>query len=95
MLAMLHLIRFSTSSESNSELAWFVKTGGIKGDLGPQTTINWFRIEKFYGDYKLVFCPSVCKFCKVLCIDVGIFVNGGVWHLALSDVTFNVTFLKG
>ncbi|ESR54677.1 hypothetical protein CICLE_v10023565mg, partial [Citrus x clementina] len=74
---------------------WFVKTGGIEGNLGPQTTINWFRIEKFYGDYKLVFCPLVCKFCKVLCIDVGIFVNGGVWHLALSDVTFNVTFLNG
>ncbi|ESR54698.1 hypothetical protein CICLE_v10023748mg [Citrus x clementina] len=33
---------------------WFVTTRGIKGNLGPQTTRNWFRIEKFYGDYKLV-----------------------------------------
>ncbi|KAH9724961.1 Kunitz trypsin inhibitor 5 [Citrus sinensis] len=68
---------------------------GVKGNPGPQTTRNWLMIEKFYGDYKLVLCPLVCKFCKVLCRDVGILMNSEVWHLALSDVSFNVTFLKG
>lgn len=69
---------------------WFVTIGGVEGNPGPQTTRNWFKIEKFYGDYELVCCPLVCKFCKVLCI----FINGGVRHLALSDVPFNVIFLK-
>ncbi|KDO46146.1 hypothetical protein CISIN_1g047893mg, partial [Citrus sinensis] len=27
--------------------------GGVRGNPGPQTTRNWFMIEKFYGDYKL------------------------------------------
>ncbi|GAY52247.1 hypothetical protein CUMW_140450, partial [Citrus unshiu] len=69
---------------------WFVTIGGVEGNPGPQTTRNWFKIEKFYGDYELVCCPLVCKFCKVLCI----FMNGGVRHLALSDVPFSVIFLK-
>ncbi|GAY67389.1 hypothetical protein CUMW_256060 [Citrus unshiu] len=33
----------------------------IRGNPGPQTTRNWFMIEKFYGDYKLVFYPSHYK----------------------------------
>ncbi|ESR54673.1 hypothetical protein CICLE_v10023442mg, partial [Citrus x clementina] len=73
---------------------WFVIIKGVEGNPGLQTTRNWFRIEKFYGDYKLVFCPLVCKFCKVLCSNVGIFMNDGVQHLAQSDVPFNVIFLK-
>ncbi|KAL9432549.1 hypothetical protein AB3S75_027561 [Citrus x aurantiifolia] len=74
---------------------WVCDNWGVKGNPGSQTTRNWLRIEKFYGDYKHVLCPSVCKFCKVLCRDVGILMNSEVWHLALSDVPFNVTFLKG
>ncbi|GAY67390.1 hypothetical protein CUMW_256060 [Citrus unshiu] len=35
--------------------------GGVRGNPGPQTTRNWFMIEKFYGDYKLVFYPSHYK----------------------------------
>ncbi|KAK9204920.1 hypothetical protein WN943_015185 [Citrus x changshan-huyou] len=33
---------------------WFVTIGGVEGNPDPQTTRNWFKIEKFYGDYKLV-----------------------------------------
>ncbi|KAH9781032.1 Kunitz trypsin inhibitor 5 [Citrus sinensis] len=73
---------------------WLVTTGGVEGNPGPRTMRNWFKIEKFYGDYKLVFCPSVCNFCRGLCRDVGIFINGGVRRLALSDVPLKVVFKK-
>ncbi|KAH9781005.1 Kunitz trypsin inhibitor 5 [Citrus sinensis] len=42
---------------------WVCDNWGVKGNPGLQTMRNWLRIEKFYGDYKLVLCPSVCKFC--------------------------------
>lgn len=73
---------------------WFVTTGGILGSPGRVTTGNWFKIEKYQDDYKLVFCPSVCNFCKVVCRDVGIFVDKGERRLALSDVPFKVMFKK-
>ncbi|XP_006441460.2 kunitz trypsin inhibitor 2 [Citrus clementina] len=73
---------------------WLVTTGGVEGNPGPRTMRNWFKIEKFFGDYKLVYCPSVCNFCRGLCRDVGIFINGGVRRLALSDVPFKVVFKK-
>ncbi|GAY68673.1 hypothetical protein CUMW_265980 [Citrus unshiu] len=69
---------------------WFVTIEGVEGNPGPQTKRNWFKIEEFYGDYELVCCPLVCKFCKIFCI----FMNGGVRHLALSDIPFSVIFLK-
>ncbi|KAH9724954.1 Kunitz trypsin inhibitor 5 [Citrus sinensis] len=73
---------------------WLLTTGGVEGNPGPRTMRNWFKIEKFFGDYKLVYCPSVCNFCRGLCRDVGIFINGGVRRLALSDVPFKVVFKK-
>ncbi|KAH9724956.1 Kunitz trypsin inhibitor 5 [Citrus sinensis] len=73
---------------------WLVTTGGVEGNPGPRTMRNWFKIEKFFGDYKLVYCPSVCNFCRGLCRDVGIFINGGVRRLALSDIPFKVVFKK-
>ena len=73
---------------------WFVTTGGVKGNPGRETTSNWFKIEKYEDRYKLVFCPTVCNFCKVLCKDVGIYIEDGRRHLALSDVPFMVMFKK-
>ncbi|KAK9099333.1 hypothetical protein Syun_026378 [Stephania yunnanensis] len=75
---------------------YFVTTGGREGSPGIGSLSNWFKIEKDGEDYKLSFCPSVCKFCKVICKDVGIYVDGeGVRRLALSDETpFNVMFKK-
>ncbi|KAJ4713686.1 Kunitz trypsin inhibitor [Melia azedarach] len=73
---------------------WFVTTGGVLGNPGRETTSNWFKIEKYDDDYKLVFCPTVCDFCKVLCKDIGIFIDGGVRRLALSDEPFKVMFKK-
>ncbi|KAI3981983.1 hypothetical protein MKX01_018889 [Papaver californicum] len=68
---------------------WFIETNGVAGKPGPQTTHNWFKIEKD-GDsqngYKLKFCPSVCKFCKVLCKEVGVYRDAeGVRRFALVN----------
>ncbi|OIT29953.1 PREDICTED: kunitz trypsin inhibitor 2-like [Nicotiana attenuata] len=73
---------------------YFIVTGGVEGNPGPQTVSNWFKIEKLGTDYKFVFCPSVCTFCKVICKDVGIYIKDGVRFLALSDTPFRVMFKK-
>ncbi|WOL16874.1 hypothetical protein Cni_G25662 [Canna indica] len=71
----------------------YVTSGGAEGNPGLATVSNWFKIEK-YGerDYKLVHCPSVCRFCKVVCGDVGVFVVGGRRWLGLRDEPFPVIF---
>lgn len=73
---------------------WFVTSGGVEGNPGPKTISNWFKIEKYDDDYKLVFCPTVCNFCKVLCRDVGIYVEDGIRRLVLSDVPIKVMFKR-
>ncbi|KAK0579701.1 hypothetical protein LWI29_030028 [Acer saccharum] len=83
-------------SHDDSLRQWFVTTGGVEGNPGRRTTSNWFKIEKFDDDYKLVFCPSVCDVCKVLCRDIGIYIDQatGIRRLALSDTPFKVMFKK-
>nr|GMC73807.1 miraculin-like [Ipomoea batatas] len=56
---------------------YFVKTGGVEGNPGPQTLSSWFKIQKYKSVYKFVFCPTVCNYCKVICKDVGIFEQNG------------------
>ncbi|KAK6925387.1 Proteinase inhibitor I3, Kunitz legume [Dillenia turbinata] len=73
---------------------WFVGSGGIQGNPGRETTSNWFKIEKYEDDYKLVFCPSVCDYCKVICRDVGIYIEDEIRRLALSDEPFKVMFKR-
>ncbi|XP_060171117.1 kunitz trypsin inhibitor 5-like [Lycium barbarum] len=74
---------------------YFVVTGGVEGNPGKQTLSSWFKIEKLEKHYKFVFCPSVCKICKVICKDVGIFrTKDGVRFLALSDTPHRVMFKK-
>lgn len=72
----------------------YVTTGGVVGNPGLSTLNNWFKIEKVMDDYKLVFCPSVCSFCKVICGDVGVFFEDGNRWLGLNDVPFLVMFKK-
>ncbi|CAL1388548.1 unnamed protein product [Linum trigynum] len=77
---------------------WFVGTGGVEGNPGPRTVQNWFKIWKYGSNYKLVYCPAVCKSCKVDCKDVGIYVdeNGGR-RLALVEKDgdpFVIKFVK-
>lgn len=69
----------------DSRHKYFVTSGGVEGSPGLNTTANWFKIQKHLDDYKLVFCPTVCKFCKVICKDVGYFIENGRRILALTD----------
>ncbi|CAI9113365.1 OLC1v1013950C1 [Oldenlandia corymbosa var. corymbosa] len=98
-------IRFFGESNCSSSLVWkiqekdaltgeyFVGVGGVLGHPGPQTVNSWFKIEEYKLAYKLRFCPSVCKTCKVICKDVGIVKDkNGKRRLALSDVPFEVIF---
>uniref|UniRef100_A0A5B6YSL8 Putative tumor-related protein n=1 Tax=Davidia involucrata TaxID=16924 RepID=A0A5B6YSL8_DAVIN len=75
---------------------YVVTTGGVEGNPGRETISNWFKIENYgdHHDYKLVFFPTVCNACKVLCRDIGIFVDNGTRRLALSDEPFRVMFKK-
>ncbi|TXG47966.1 hypothetical protein EZV62_027260 [Acer yangbiense] len=83
-------------SHDDSLGQWFVTTGGVEGNPGRETISNWFKIEKFDDDYKLVFCPTVCDTCRVLCRDIGIYIDQatGIRRLALSDTPFKVMFKK-
>ncbi|CAN8292756.1 unnamed protein product [Cochlearia groenlandica] len=73
---------------------WFVSTCGVAGNPGRTTVDSWFKIEKYEDDYKIVFCPTVCNFCKVMCRDVGVFVKDGKRRLVLSDVPLKVMFKR-
>lgn len=73
---------------------WFISTCGVEGNPGQKTVGNWFKIDKFEKDYKIRFCPTVCNFCKVICRDVGVFVQDGKRRLALSDVPLKVMFKR-
>ncbi|XP_027359275.1 miraculin-like [Abrus precatorius] len=76
-----------------SKRQWFVTTGGVVGNPSLETMHNWFKIEKYDGDYKLVYCPSMLHSSKHLCKDVGLFVDEeGNKRLALSDVPLKVKF---
>lgn len=76
---------------------YVVTSGGVEGNPGIKTISNWFKIEKYGDDYKLVFCPTVCNYCKVICKDVGIFIENGrrILGLTLGDVVpLKVMFKK-
>ncbi|KAK4428195.1 Kunitz trypsin inhibitor 5 [Sesamum alatum] len=74
---------------------YFITTGGVEGKPGRETISNWFKIEKYGDEYKLVFCPTVCDYCKVICKDVGIYVEDGKRRLGLTeDAPFRVMFKK-
>ncbi|XP_078166486.1 miraculin-like [Carex rostrata] len=74
----------------------YITTGGLRGKPGRETVNIWFKIEKLGNKaYKLVFCPSVCTTCKVVCGDVGVFNEGGGKRLlGLSGEHFPVMFKK-
>lgn len=74
---------------------YFVTTGGIIGNPGPKTFSNWFKLEKYGNAYKFMYCPSVCRSCKFICKDVGVFVKDGKRLLALTDdQPLLVTFIE-
>lgn len=71
----------------------YVTTGGVVGNPGEHTILNWFKIQKYEDAYKLVYCPRVCPSCHHLCKDIGMFVDANRrMHLALSDDPFKIKF---
>ncbi|KFK42291.1 hypothetical protein AALP_AA2G236700 [Arabis alpina] len=72
----------------------FISTCGVGGNPGQTTISNWFKIDKFEDDYKIRFCPTVCDFCRVICRNIGVFVEGGKRSLVLSDVPLKVMFKR-
>lgn len=97
-------IIFSASSICIQSNVWMLEeyegqliiTGhGMSGNPGQETISNWFKIEKYEKDYKLVFCPTVCNFCKPVCGDIGVKIaENGSRRLAISDVPFKIMFRK-
>ncbi|CAF2109209.1 unnamed protein product [Brassica oleracea] len=73
---------------------WFIGTCGVEGNPGRTTVGNWFKIDKYEDHYKILFCPSVCDICRVMCRDVGVFVQDGIRRLVLSDVPLKVMFKR-
>ncbi|KAK9131178.1 hypothetical protein Sjap_011665 [Stephania japonica] len=87
-------IKFNTEDRScNASMVWkltafdrevkqyFVGTDGSVGNPGRETLSNWFKIEKYEEHYKLSYCPSVCKYCKVICKDLGL-----LWIRGILDI---------
>ncbi|XP_027123975.1 kunitz trypsin inhibitor 5-like [Coffea arabica] len=69
-----------------------VSIGGVVGNPGPATLGSWFKIQKLGYDYKLVYCPTVCSYCDVICKDVGILYQNGERRLFLIDYPLRVVF---
>ncbi|KAI5674943.1 hypothetical protein M9H77_05893 [Catharanthus roseus] len=98
-------IQFAFPDSCNQTMVWkledydistgkyFVGVNGTAGKPGQKSLANWFKIEPFGRDYKLRYCPSVCKFCKVICKGVGLVIDqNGKRRLALSDVPYKIVF---
>ncbi|XP_031475922.1 kunitz trypsin inhibitor 5-like isoform X2 [Nymphaea colorata] len=72
----------------------FVTLGGLVGHPGADTVDNWFKIEKEGDHYKLVFCPTVCDSCSVVCGNLGTYTMDGRRLLALGDPALAVKFVR-
>lgn len=74
---------------------FFVSTGGVTGNPGPETLYNWFKIERRRDAYKLVFCPTVCDACKPVCGNLGVHPDGSLLLLGInSDAPLSVEFRR-
>ncbi|CAN6481561.1 unnamed protein product [Victoria cruziana] len=73
----------------------FVRYGAVAGNPGRATLRNWFRIEAEGDHYKLVYCPGVCKTCRVRCGNLGTYLapNDVRW-LVLGGDALPVKFKK-
>ena len=75
--------------------SYFIVVDGVeKGNPGRETIKNWFKIEEFGDNYKIAYCPSVCRDRKVMCKDVGVIEYNGQKRLGLTDVPVEVKFVK-
>ncbi|CAA6666613.1 unnamed protein product [Spirodela intermedia] len=101
-------IAFSSSPLCAQSMVWKLQGGvsegasrvyvgldGTLGNPGVATVSNWFNVRKAEeGGYNLVFCPGVCEVCRVICGDLGLFVEDGKTWLGLRGSSFSVVFKK-
>lgn len=76
---------------------YLISTGGVEGNPGRGTVSNWFRLDEYENDYKLVYCPSVCDTCRVICGEIGVSVQNGSRSLVLNadgDAPFKIMLRK-
>lgn len=72
-----------------------VSSHGIVGSPGRETINNWFKIEKFEDQYKMVYCPSVWNNYKPYCSDIGSSIAKNERRiLVLINVPLKVKFKK-
>ncbi|KAL8132673.1 kunitz trypsin inhibitor 5-like [Apium graveolens] len=83
---------WTVKHESNNK--YFVRSGGVEGNPGPETARNWFKIIKYMDGYKLLHCPSVCIKCEAICRDVGIVKDDYTPYLGLSEFPVKVVFKR-
>ncbi|XP_021722896.1 kunitz trypsin inhibitor 2-like [Chenopodium quinoa] len=88
-----------TSFDDDETQRLYIGISGTIGNPGIETISNWFKIEKAGSgkyDYKIVFCPGVCEFCRPICGDVGVFIkkDGTRFLGLLSDQPLLVKFKK-
>ncbi|KAL4576505.1 hypothetical protein LXL04_012600 [Taraxacum kok-saghyz] len=74
----------------------YVSSHAIIGSPGKETLRNWFKIEKYENDYKLVYCPTICTECRpAYCADIGpMITKNGRRSLVLNNVPLKVRFKK-
>ncbi|KAL1546010.1 kunitz trypsin inhibitor 5-like [Salvia divinorum] len=73
----------------------YVRSDGVVGNPGVETVRNWFKMERFGKQgYKIVYCPSVCRACRVECGDVGVLVESGRRWLAVGGQPLLIAFKK-
>ncbi|KAL3512418.1 hypothetical protein ACH5RR_025135 [Cinchona calisaya] len=82
-------------ADGESPPPYFVTIGGVEGNPGRDTLPNWFQIQKYEDAYQIVYCPNIpCQPCRVLCGNIGIFVDNGRRRLAINQPPFKVVFRR-
>ncbi|PWA59570.1 Kunitz inhibitor ST1-like protein [Artemisia annua] len=74
----------------------YVSSHGMVGLIPGRDSIrNWFKIEKFEKDYKIVYCPSVVTTFRPTCSDIGSTISkNGSRTLVFSKAPLKVKFKK-
>ncbi|XP_042503529.1 miraculin-like [Macadamia integrifolia] len=84
-----------SSSKSHTR---YVTIGGQPGHPGSSTVRNWFKINRISSsspEYRIAYCPSVCKSCPVECGNIGIMEqNGKRWLTLTQSREFPFMFVK-
>ncbi|KAJ4954169.1 hypothetical protein NE237_031001 [Protea cynaroides] len=92
-------VQESHHSSPKSYALRYVTIGGQPGHPGSSTMRNWFKIKRISSssnpEYRIAYCPSVCKSCPVECGNVSIMEENEKRWLAVSQYReFPFMFVK-